>query len=74
MRKQQLDENYGQAMQVVQENLVEIVGDIAESRDVDVVLNKATVVLVRSELEITDLALERLNDQLTSVDVPQLQN
>jgi len=70
--KRQLDKNYSEAMRTVQQKLVEIVRDIAGKRDLDMVIGKATVVLVRPELEITDQALERLNDTMTSVELPPL--
>lgn len=73
-RKKSLDQAYNRAMRQVQEKLVEIVQKIASNRNVDLVLSKATLVLVRPEMEITALALERLNNQLASVDVPSPQN
>jgi Skp family chaperone for outer membrane proteins len=36
------------------------------------VLGKATVVIVRPRLDLTDRALKRLNAELSSVDVPPL--
>lgn len=73
-RKKLLDRNYSQAMQTVQQKLVEIVQNMATTRDIDMVVNKASVIIVRSELEITGTVIERLNNQLTAVDVPTLQN
>lgn len=71
--KRRLDQNYSKAMSSVQQQLVEIVGDIASKRNFDMVLGKTTVVLVKPELDITDAALERLNATVTSVDVPPLE-
>lgn len=71
--KRQLDQNYSKAMKSVQQKLVEIVGDIASKRNLDMVIGKTTVVLVKPELDITDAALERLNATVTSVDVPSLE-
>jgi Skp family chaperone for outer membrane proteins len=73
-QRQRLDQEYTRAMREVEKVLIEIINDISESRDLDVVLNKATIVLARTELEITGPALERLNAQLESVDVQALQN
>lgn len=72
-RRQALDQAYSQAMRKVQKKLIEIVQSVAKARNLDAVLNKGSVVLVRPEMEITDVALERLNAQLASVDVPKLQ-
>ncbi len=73
-RRQQLLRVRAQAMQTVQEKLVAIVADIAKKRGIDMVIRKAAVIIVRPEMEITETALERLNEQLTSVDLPDLQN
>ncbi len=73
-QRESLDEDYSRAMREVEKVLIEIINDISEARDLDVVLNKATIVLARTELEITDPALERLNAELESVDVQATQN
>ena len=70
--KRQLDRNYSQAMRQVQDQLVQIVRDLATQQDIDMVLGKATVVIVRPRLDLTDRALKRLNAELSSVDVPPL--
>ena len=70
--KRQLDRNYSQAMRQVQDRLVQIVRDLASRQDIDMVLGKATVVIVRPRLDLTDRALKRLNAELSSVDVPPL--
>ncbi|MBK1697816.1 OmpH family outer membrane protein [Rhodovibrio salinarum] len=70
--KRQLDRNYSQAMRAVQEHLVGIVRDLASGQNIDLVLGKATVVIVRPHLDMTDRALKRLNEELSSVDVPPL--
>ena len=70
--KRQLDRNYSQAMRQVQNQLVQIVRDLATKQDIDMVLGKATVVIVRPRLDLTDRALKRLNAELSSVDVPPL--
>lgn len=73
-KKKQLDQQYSDAMQRVQNQLIKIVRNIASEQNVDIVMNKASLVLVRSEMEITKTALQRLNQQLPSVDVSGLQN
>lgn len=71
--KRRIDQNYSEAMRSVQQKLVEIVGDIASKRNFDMVIGKTTIVLVKPELDITDVALQRLNATVTSVDVPPLE-
>lgn len=73
-RKKALDRNYSEAMEKVQNRLIQIVQEIASDRKVDLVLNKATLVLVRPQMEITDIALRRLNGQLPSVNVSKSRN
>jgi Skp family chaperone for outer membrane proteins len=71
--KRRLDENYSQAMRKVQDELVGIVREMASKRDLDMILGKATVVIVRPRLDLTERALERLNAALSSVDVAPLE-
>lgn len=73
-KKKQLDEQYSGAMQQVQKKLVQIIREIASEQNVDIVMNKASLVLVRPELEITKTALKRLNAELPSMNVSGLQN
>jgi Skp family chaperone for outer membrane proteins len=72
--KRQLDKNYSEAMRTVQSEVVGIVQDIASRHDVDLVLGKTNVVIVRPQLEITTRVLDRLNAQLKDVEVTPLQN
>ena len=69
-----LDEIFGQGMNQVRRELVEVVKEIATERGADLVLAKANVVLVRPDLEITDEALERLNVRLERVPLAPAQN
>ena len=73
-RRRELDSIFGQAMNQVRVALVEIVQEIAQERGADMVLTKATVVLVKPELEITDEALERLNERLPTIPLTVPQN
>lgn len=72
-RRKALDRSYSRAMRRVQKKLGQIIEQIAKDRNLDLVINKGAVVIVRPEMEITDVALERLNAQLASVDVPKIQ-
>ncbi|RDD62131.1 OmpH family outer membrane protein [Ferruginivarius sediminum] len=73
-RKQNLDQTYGRAIRQVQQELAKIVSEVMKNRGIDLVLTKTSVFLVHKDMEITDVALTRLNDRLTSIDVSSLQN
>ena len=68
-QKRALDSIFSQGMSQVRLALVEIVKGIAQERKADLVLSKANVVLVRPDLEITDEALQQLNEELPSIDI-----
>ena len=68
-RKRQLDEGYAQAMEQVRVALVEIVADIAKERQATAVLSKSAIVLAEKSIDISEDALNRLNQRLTSVTV-----
>lgn len=73
-RRKELDRVYGQAVKQVQGALVSIAQQIASERNLDLVLPKTAVVLVRNDMEITDEVVKRLNETLTEVTVPSVQN
>ncbi len=73
-RRKELDRVYGQAVKQVQTALVSIAQQIAAERSLDLVLPKTAVVLVRNDMEITDEVVKRLNETLTEVTVPAVQN
>ena len=73
-KRRALDKVFAEGMKEVQAALVDITRDIAKARKADLVLQRATVVYVRPEMEITKEALEKLNASLSSVSLPALQN
>lgn len=73
-RKRQLDQLFGQGLREVQRALIEVAQEIASERKADLVLSKATVVLVRPDLDVSEEALKRLNAALPSITLPALQN
>ena len=73
-RRKELDRVYGQAVKQVQGALVSIAQKIASERQLDLVLPKTAVVLVRNDMEITDEVVRRLNETLTEVTIPSPQN
>jgi Skp family chaperone for outer membrane proteins len=60
-------------MAQVQQQLTLVTQEIAAERKLDIVLAKATIVLVRPELELTDAALALLNQRLPRVRLPELE-
>ncbi len=73
-KRRALDKVFAEGMKEVQAALVDITRDIAKARQADLVLQRATVVYVRPEMEITEEALQKLNASLSSVSLPALQN
>jgi Skp family chaperone for outer membrane proteins len=57
----------------IQQQLTLVTQEIAAERKLDIVLAKATIVLVRPELELTDAALALLNQRLPRVQLPELE-
>ena len=73
-KRRALDKVFAEGMKEVQAALVDITRDIAQARQADLVLQRATVVYVRPEMEITEEALQKLNAALSTVSLPALQN
>lgn len=67
------DATFRQGMAQIQEQLTLVAQEIATERKLDIVLAKATIVLVRPELEITDAALALLNQRMPRVRLPELE-
>ncbi len=70
-RRQQLDDVSAMAMGEVRETLVEVVGELAEQRGFNLVLPSAGVLLFSPQIEITDEVLDRLDNRLPDVRVPE---
>jgi Skp family chaperone for outer membrane proteins len=73
-QRRALDLLFSRGMSQVQQVLVRISQDIARENDLDLVLAKTTVILVRAEFDFTDEALRRLNAQLADVTLPEMPN
>lgn len=73
-RKKELDQLFGRGMAQIQQALLKISQEIAVERELDLLFAKATVVLVKPNLEITGEALARLNAEISAVDLPVPQN
>ena len=70
-RKRELDRALNDAMFKVQKALNKVVVELAQEHGFTLLLRKDQTVLVAKPLEITDLVLQRLNEQLPSVQVSE---
>jgi Skp family chaperone for outer membrane proteins len=66
-RQQELAKLQQQGMARVNEALVTVAEQVARQKGADMVLGKATVVVVKPQFEVTDLVLSELNKALPSV-------
>ncbi|MEO3430064.1 OmpH family outer membrane protein [Pelagibius sp. CAU 1746] len=73
-QRRQLDQIFSRGMSQVQQVLVQISQDIARENNLDLVLAKTTVILVRPEFDFTQEALKRLNSRLSDVALPDVAN
>ncbi len=73
-RKRGLDKVFTQGMIKVQAELARVAKEIAEERGLDLILSKATVVLVKPKFELTQEAVRRLNDRLPDLPADQPEN
>lgn len=65
--RRRLDQLFSQGMAEVQQVLLTISQEIAREHNLDVILAKTTVIIVKSEFDYTAEALKRLNARLTDV-------
>jgi Skp family chaperone for outer membrane proteins len=73
-RKRGLDKIFTQGMTRVQAELAKVAKEIAEERGLDLILSKATVVLVKPKFELTEEAVRRLNARLPDLPAAQPEN
>ena len=73
-RKRGLDKIFTQGMIKVQAELANVAKEIAEERGLDLILSKATVVLVKAKFELTREAVRRLNERLPDLPATPPQN
>lgn len=72
--RRRLDQRFSHGMAQIQQVLLQISQDIARENDLDLVLSKSTVIIVRPEFDFTDEALQRLNTDLKEVPLPPSQD
>lgn len=68
--RRRLDQRFSQGMAQIQQVLLRISQDIARENELDLLLSKTTVIIVRPEFDFTDEALQRLNAELSEVPLP----
>ena len=73
-RKRGLDKIFARGMTKVQTELAGVAKEIAEERGLDLILSKATVVLVKAKFELTQEAVRRLNERLPDLPAAQPEN
>jgi len=73
-QRRQLDQMFSQGMAQVQQILLQIAQDIASENNLDLLFSKTAVIVVRPEFDFTDEALNRLNERLTEVALPETPN
>jgi len=73
-RKKSLNQRFGQGISQIQNELATVAKEIAEERGLDLILSRASVVLVKPRFDISDEALKRLNARLKTVALPAQQD
>ncbi|CAO3353533.1 OmpH family outer membrane protein [Azospirillum sp. A26] len=66
-RKRALETSLNEAMAVVHKTMVEVVADISRERGANLVLARQQFVLVDTQLDVTDVVMERVNKKLPQV-------
>ena len=66
---QNLKQAFDKAMDTVQKALFKVVAELADETGVGVVLFRSSIVIAAKQLEVSDAALQRLNEKLPRVDV-----
>lgn len=66
---QKLDRAVGEALNILRDKIVEIVGNMAADNQYDLVISRADVVIVSKNIDITAAVLKKLDNQLKTVKV-----
>lgn len=74
--KQELDEAYASARNQIRTALREVVLELATEMDINLIISNSPgdrlVLMADNELSITDLALARLNEKITTITLPEI--
>ncbi len=68
-KRMALERAFGEAMAKLRGELVKVVAEVAESRGIDVVLSRQSVVIADADLDITEDALKALNKKVKKIKV-----
>ena len=66
-RKRALDQRFGRGMGQVRKELAAVAKEIAEEYNLDMIMSKAAVVIMKPKFDMTTAALERLNARLPKI-------
>jgi len=69
-RRRKLDEASAQALAEVRDGIIDVVGELAETRGFNIVLPSSGVLLFSPQIDLTEDVLERLDRRLPKVEVP----
>jgi len=74
VRTRQLDQGFSNAMEEVRQALIEVIAEIVREKGINLVLGKGTIVIADTQLDVSQLALERLNARIqrVAVELPPL--
>lgn len=68
-RKATLDSAFQNSMTLIETTMTEIINEIMKEKDFNIVLYKNQVVMASPEMDVTKMAMERLDKKLAKVDV-----
>jgi len=68
-RRSQLENAYVKALEIVKDNTLEIIEEMAEDRNFNVAIPKSQLLYADKNLDISEEVLKKLNDNLPDVDV-----
>lgn len=66
-RKGTVDKAFQKGMKQVEDSFFQVVYDLMQEKDLEIVLYKSQIVMGKSELEVTDVVMKRLNKKLPKV-------
>lgn len=73
-RQKEIEELFGRGINQVRNALAEVAKEIADERGISLILLKATIVLASRDLDITEEALQRLDERLPAVTLAKESN
>lgn len=68
-KRQALEKSNGEALSKIQEQMLKIISDIAKDRKVNLVLQRADLILFDQSFDVTDEVLQKLDEQMPTLTV-----